>query len=143
MEAEKKGRVEMGSSRKTSTLSGDDVNVSEGVNLKRARCLQRVRSVPHQGQSRRLVTHLGIFQFLLPFIKVVSWLTQIPVILESFLFFPSGSTDEKDPGSMASSSYVPTGLSLYLTICAKPRPPTYFPVSFSELNDSALSSRGS
>ena len=140
MEAEKKGWVELGSARKTSTLSGDDGDVSEGVNLKRARCLPRVRSVTHQGQSRRLITHFGMFQFLLPFIKVVSWLTQIPVILESFLFFPSGSTVEKDPGKMASSSYVPTGVSLYLTICAKPKPPTYFPVFFSELNDSALSS---
>lgn len=39
MVAEKKGCVELGSARKTSTLTGENVDGSEGVKLKRARCL--------------------------------------------------------------------------------------------------------
>lgn len=38
--AEKKGWVTLGSARKTSTLTGEDLVVSIGVNLKRARCLE-------------------------------------------------------------------------------------------------------
>lgn len=38
--AEKKGWVTLGSARKTSTLTGEELVVSIGVNLKRARCLE-------------------------------------------------------------------------------------------------------
>lgn len=39
MVAVKKGSVELGSARKTSTLTGEELDGSEGVKLNRARCL--------------------------------------------------------------------------------------------------------
>ena len=38
--AEKKGWVALGSAGKTSTLTGEDLDVSVGMKLKRARCLE-------------------------------------------------------------------------------------------------------
>lgn len=135
--AEKKGWVTLGSARKTSTLTGEELVVSIGVNLKntmfRIACFQNSTICV-------CAAYFGMFQFLRPFIKVASWLTHIPVILVCFVLLPSDPTRVKKPGSMASSSYVPTGVSLYLIICAKPRPPINFPVASSELKDSVCNS---
>lgn len=74
MLAVKKGRVEEGSEGKTSTLKAFE-GETEGVKTKRARCLRKslvsfmLRSLNLQSIER---AYFGIFQFLRPFISVVS-----------------------------------------------------------------------